>query len=131
MYVTICGRFGPNERGVVGYGKRIRAKSPAKWGMQMAGMNFQTRSSLQSSYKHGRSSYRPHSRLRRTLRRFLPYTRRTALHSSYSSVPEALQSLEKQTLYGHPTPPAAERTSSVSGNGWSFVSQLLTVLPSA
>ena len=45
MYVTLCGRFGPNERGVVGYGKRIRAKSPAKWGVQMAGMNFQTRSS--------------------------------------------------------------------------------------
>ncbi|MEO2561979.1 DUF6783 domain-containing protein [[Clostridium] symbiosum] len=44
MYVTLCGRFGPNERGVVGYGKRIRAKSPAKWGVQMAGMNFQTRS---------------------------------------------------------------------------------------
>ncbi|WP_368379478.1 DUF6783 domain-containing protein [[Clostridium] symbiosum] len=25
MYVTLCERFSPNERGVVGYGKRIRA----------------------------------------------------------------------------------------------------------
>lgn len=45
MYVALCGRFSPNERGVVGYGKRIRAKSPAKWGVQMAEMNFQTGSS--------------------------------------------------------------------------------------
>ncbi|MFR1121805.1 DUF6783 domain-containing protein [[Clostridium] symbiosum] len=42
LCVTLCGRFGPNERGVVGYGKRIRAKSPTKWGVQMMGMNFQT-----------------------------------------------------------------------------------------
>ena len=46
MCVTFCGRFVPNERGVVGYVKRIRGKSPAKWGVQMAGMNFQTRSKL-------------------------------------------------------------------------------------
>ena len=46
MCVTFCGRFVPNERGVVGYIKRIRGKSPAKWGAQMAGMNFQTRSKL-------------------------------------------------------------------------------------
>ena len=46
MYVTFCGKFVPNERGVVGYVKRIRGKSPAKWGVQMAGMNFQTRSKL-------------------------------------------------------------------------------------
>ena len=44
MYVALCGRFSPNERGVVGYGKRIRAKYTAKRGVQMAGMNFQTRS---------------------------------------------------------------------------------------
>ncbi|WP_434694195.1 DUF6783 domain-containing protein [Hungatella sp. SB206] len=42
MYVTFCGKFVPNERGVVGYVKRIRGKSPAKWGVQMAEMNFQT-----------------------------------------------------------------------------------------
>nr|WP_320952013.1 DUF6783 domain-containing protein [Hungatella effluvii] len=46
MYVTFCGRFVPDERGVVGYVKRIRGKSPAKWGVQMAGMNFQTRPNI-------------------------------------------------------------------------------------
>ena len=45
MCVSLCGRFGPNERGVVGYVKRIRAKYAAKWGVQMAEMNFQTGSS--------------------------------------------------------------------------------------
>ena len=45
LCVTLCGRFGPNERGVVGYVKRIRAKYAAKWGVQMAEMNFQTGSS--------------------------------------------------------------------------------------
>ena len=46
MCVTICGRFGSNEGGVVGYVDRMRAKSPAKWGVYLAGMNFQTRSSI-------------------------------------------------------------------------------------
>ena len=45
MGVTICGRFCPDEGAVAGYGNRIRAKSPAKWGVQLAGMIFQTRSS--------------------------------------------------------------------------------------
>ena len=44
MYVTICGRFRPDEGAVAGYGNRIRVKSPAKWGVQIAGMLFQTRS---------------------------------------------------------------------------------------
>jgi sulfate adenylyltransferase subunit 2 len=44
MCVTICGRFRPDEGAVVGYGNRIRVKSPAKWGVQIAGMIFQTRS---------------------------------------------------------------------------------------
>jgi len=44
MCVTLCGRFGPDERGVVGCGKRIWPKYTAKWGMLMAGMNFQTHS---------------------------------------------------------------------------------------
>ena len=44
MCVTICGRFCPDEGAVAGYGNRIRAKSPAKWGVQIAGMIFQTRS---------------------------------------------------------------------------------------
>ncbi len=46
MCVTLCGSFGPNERGVVGCVKRIWSKYTAKWGVQMVGMNFQTRSKL-------------------------------------------------------------------------------------
>ena len=45
LCVTVCGRFVPNEGGVVGYVDRMRDKSPAKWGVQMAGMNFKTHSS--------------------------------------------------------------------------------------
>ena len=45
MCVTICGRFCPDEGVVAGYGNRIRAKHTAKWGVQIAGMIFQTRSS--------------------------------------------------------------------------------------
>ncbi len=44
MCVTICGRFDPNEGGVAGYVDRMRAKYTAKWGVQLAGMIFQTRS---------------------------------------------------------------------------------------
>ena len=44
MCVTICGRFCPDEGAVAGYGNRIRAKYTAKWGVQIAGMIFQTRS---------------------------------------------------------------------------------------
>ena len=44
MCATICGRFRPDEGAVAGYGNRIRLKSPAKWGVQIAGMIFQTRS---------------------------------------------------------------------------------------
>ena len=46
MCVTICGRFCLDEGAVAGYGNRIQAKSPAKWGVQIAGMIFQTRSRL-------------------------------------------------------------------------------------
>ena len=42
--VPLCGRFGPDEGGVAGYVDRIGTKYTAKWGVQMAGMNFQTRS---------------------------------------------------------------------------------------
>ncbi|MEQ2463940.1 DUF6783 domain-containing protein [Blautia wexlerae] len=44
MYVTICGRFCPDEGVVAGYGNRIRAKYTAKWGVQIVEMIFQTRS---------------------------------------------------------------------------------------
>ncbi len=41
----VCGRFYPNEGGVAGYGNRMRVKYTAKWGLQIAEMIFQTRSS--------------------------------------------------------------------------------------
>ena len=44
MCGTICGRFRPDEGAVAGYGNRIRVKYTAKWGVQIAGMVFQTRS---------------------------------------------------------------------------------------
>ena len=44
MCVTICGRFLPDEGAVAGYGNRIRVKYTAKWGVQIAGMIFQTHS---------------------------------------------------------------------------------------
>ena len=46
MCVTVCGRFCPDAGAVASYDNRIRAKSPAKWGVQIAGMIFQTRSNL-------------------------------------------------------------------------------------
>ena len=46
MCVTICGRFCSDKGAVAGYGNRIRAKSPAKWGVQIAEMIFQTRSTV-------------------------------------------------------------------------------------
>ncbi len=44
LRVPVCGRFYPNKGGVAGYGNRMRVKSPAKWGLQIAEMIFQTRS---------------------------------------------------------------------------------------
>ena len=49
LCVTICGRLDPNEGGVVGYVDRMRVKYTAKLGVQMAGMNFQTRSNIRPS----------------------------------------------------------------------------------
>ena len=46
MCVTICGIFCPDEGAVAGYGNWIWVKYPAKWGVQIAGMIFQTRSNL-------------------------------------------------------------------------------------
>ncbi len=42
MCATICGRFCPDEGVVAGYDNRIRVKYTAKWGVQIAGMIFQT-----------------------------------------------------------------------------------------
>ena len=50
MCVTVCGRFRSDEGAVAGYGNRIRVKSLAKWGVQIAGMIFQTRSNIFSAY---------------------------------------------------------------------------------
>ncbi len=36
MCVTVFGKLGPNEGGVVGYVDRMKAKFPAKWGVQRA-----------------------------------------------------------------------------------------------
>ena len=49
MCATICERFRPDEGAVAGYGNRIRVKYTAKWGVQIAGMIFQTRSSPDQS----------------------------------------------------------------------------------
>ena len=46
LRVLVCGRFYPNEGVVAGYGNRMRVKYTAKWGLQIAEMIFQTRSSL-------------------------------------------------------------------------------------
>ncbi|WP_455504532.1 DUF6783 domain-containing protein [Blautia sp.] len=48
----MCGRFCPHEGVAAGYDNRIRVKSPAKWGVQIAGMIFQTRSSTTSVGSH-------------------------------------------------------------------------------
>ena len=45
LRVSVCGRFYPNEGGVAGYGNRTKVKYTAKWGLQIAEMIFQTRSS--------------------------------------------------------------------------------------
>ncbi len=44
MYATICGRFCLNKGGVAGYVNRMKVKYTAKWGVQIAGMIFQTHS---------------------------------------------------------------------------------------
>ncbi|KAI4445747.1 hypothetical protein C823_000263 [Eubacterium plexicaudatum ASF492] len=51
LCITVCGRFVPNEGGVVGYVDRMRDKSPAKWGVQMVGMNFKTHSSTTAIFR--------------------------------------------------------------------------------
>ena len=46
MCVTVCGKLVPDEGVVAGYDNRIRDKFPAKWGVQIAGMIFQTGSKI-------------------------------------------------------------------------------------
>ncbi len=52
LCVPLCGRFAPNERGAVGCDKLIWGKYTAKWGVQMAGMNVQTRSKARPAFTH-------------------------------------------------------------------------------
>ena len=57
MCVTICGRFCSDEGVIAGYDNRIRTKYTAKWGVQIAGMIFQTRSGpAERKDKHLRSA---------------------------------------------------------------------------
>ena len=51
MYVTVCGKFFPDEDVVAGYVGRIRVKYTAKWGVQIAGMIFQTPSQSKAGIK--------------------------------------------------------------------------------
>ena len=51
MCVTIYGRFCSDEGVVAGYDNRIRTKYTAKWGVQIAGMIFQTRSRALSFFR--------------------------------------------------------------------------------
>ena len=53
MCVTVCGRCCLNEGGVAGYVNRMKVKYAAKWGVQIAGMIFQTRSRFGSMYTCG------------------------------------------------------------------------------
>ena len=53
MYDPFSGRFVSNEGGVAGYADRMRCKYHAKWGVQMAGMNFQTCSGTAASEYSG------------------------------------------------------------------------------
>ncbi|WP_455616240.1 DUF6783 domain-containing protein [Eisenbergiella sp.] len=62
LCVSLCGRFVPNEGGVAGYVDRIWGKSPAKWDVQTAGMNFRIRSSVVKDTTQGPAFlYDPHS----------------------------------------------------------------------
>ena len=66
MCVTVCGKFVPDEGVVAGYDNRIRDKSPAKWGVQIAGMIFQTRSSLVSHLSNIHNGSKQQFRWRRS-----------------------------------------------------------------
>ena len=47
---------------VAGYGNRIRVKSPAKWGVQIAGMIFQTRSNIKKAEFNNLNTFFPTKR---------------------------------------------------------------------
>ena len=65
LRVPVCGRFYPNEGGVAGYGNRIRVKYTAKWGLQIAEMIFQTRSTVKPlTFRMEKSANYPYHLLR-------------------------------------------------------------------
>ena len=58
MCVTVCGRFCLNEGGVAGYINRMKVKYAAKWGVQIAGMIFQTRSKEEERRQYIKNTFR-------------------------------------------------------------------------
>lgn len=46
MCFTVCGEFIPNLGVIAGYVDEIWDEFSAKWGVQIEGMNFKTRSSI-------------------------------------------------------------------------------------
>ena len=58
MCVTVCGRFCLNEGGVAGYVNRMKVKYAAKWGVQIAGMIFQTRSKEEERRQYIKNTFR-------------------------------------------------------------------------
>ncbi len=59
MFVTICGRFRSDEGALAGYGNRIRVQYTAKWGVQIAGMVFQTRSNIKKAEFNNLNTFFP------------------------------------------------------------------------
>ena len=58
MCVTVCGRCCLNEGGVAGYVNRMKVKYAAKWGVQIAGMIFQTRSKEEERRQYIKNTFR-------------------------------------------------------------------------
>ena len=59
LCVTLCERFLPDEGIVAGYADRIGDKSPAKWDVQLAGMNFHIHSGSVAAERFAHRDLRP------------------------------------------------------------------------
>ena len=59
LCVTLCERFLPDEGIVAGYADRIGDKSPAKWDVQLAGMNFHIHSGSVATERFAHRDLRP------------------------------------------------------------------------
>ncbi|MFZ2732673.1 MAG: DUF6783 domain-containing protein [Blautia wexlerae] len=53
----MCGRFCSNKGVIADYGNRIRTKYTTKWGVQIVGMIFQTRSRIVHRISQKRVTY--------------------------------------------------------------------------